>query len=72
MSQVDTLDTERLAAYLEANVAGFKGPITADKFEFTALLVKLPEDLIEKILLWATILKISKKNQKYTELTLCL
>ena len=33
MSQVDTLDTERLAAYLEANVAGFKGPITADKFE---------------------------------------
>lgn len=32
MSQVDTLDTERLSAYLEANVAGFKGPMTAEKF----------------------------------------
>lgn len=32
MSQVDTLDTVRLAAYLEANVDGFKGPMTAEKF----------------------------------------
>lgn len=33
MSQVDTLDTERLAAYLEQHVPGFKGPLDADKFE---------------------------------------
>jgi aminoglycoside phosphotransferase (APT) family kinase protein len=28
----DTLDAERLAAYLTANVSGFKGPLTAQKF----------------------------------------
>lgn len=33
MSQVDSLDTEKLAAYLEANVSGFQGPLTATKFE---------------------------------------
>ncbi|MBU3069998.1 phosphotransferase family protein [Aestuariicella sp. G3-2] len=29
---VDTLDTEVLSRYLEANIEGFKGPITAEKF----------------------------------------
>ena len=33
MSQVDTLDTQKLAAYLEQHIDGFKGPIEADKFE---------------------------------------
>ncbi|MCG8439843.1 MAG: phosphotransferase family protein, partial [Pseudomonadales bacterium] len=33
MSQVDTLDTEKLARYLEQHIDGFKGPIQADKFE---------------------------------------
>lgn len=33
MSQVDTLDSERLAAYLEEHVPGFKGPMSAEKFE---------------------------------------
>ncbi|GAA5109912.1 phosphotransferase [Alloalcanivorax gelatiniphagus] len=33
MSQVDTLDTERLTAYLEEHVPGFKGPMSAEKFE---------------------------------------
>jgi aminoglycoside phosphotransferase (APT) family kinase protein len=32
MSQVDTLDEAKLASYLEANVEGFKGPLTASKF----------------------------------------
>ncbi|MGI9274071.1 MAG: phosphotransferase family protein [Endozoicomonas sp.] len=32
MSQVDTLDTEKLASYLEASIEGFKGPMTAEKF----------------------------------------
>ena len=32
MSQVDSLDEPLLAAYLEANVNGFKGPLTASKF----------------------------------------
>lgn len=32
MSQVDTLDEVKLASYLEANVEGFKGPLTATKF----------------------------------------
>ena len=31
-TQVDVLDTARLAAYLEAGVSGFKGPLTAQKF----------------------------------------
>lgn len=29
---VDTLDTEVLSRYLEANIEGFKGPVTAEKF----------------------------------------
>lgn len=33
MSQVDTLDTQRLAAYLEERVPEFKGPLSAEKFE---------------------------------------
>ncbi|MCU5785713.1 phosphotransferase [Alloalcanivorax marinus] len=33
MSQVDTLDTDRLTAYLEEHVPGFKGPMSAEKFE---------------------------------------
>ncbi|WP_299125841.1 phosphotransferase, partial [uncultured Alcanivorax sp.] len=33
MSQVDTLDTQKLAEYLEQHIDGFKGPIEADKFE---------------------------------------
>ena len=33
MSQVDSLDTEHLAAYLEAHVDGFQGPLTATKFD---------------------------------------
>lgn len=33
MSQVDTLDTDRLTAYLEQHVPGFKGPMSAEKFE---------------------------------------
>ncbi|MED5389365.1 MAG: phosphotransferase family protein [Pseudomonadota bacterium] len=33
MSQVDTLDTQKLAAYLEQHIDGFKGPIEADKFD---------------------------------------
>ena len=33
MSTVDTLDEIKLAAYLEANVEGFKGPLTATKFK---------------------------------------
>lgn len=32
MSQVDSLDIEKLCAYLETHVDGFKGPITAEKF----------------------------------------
>ncbi len=32
MSKVDTLDEVKLASYLEANVDGFKGPLTASKF----------------------------------------
>jgi aminoglycoside phosphotransferase (APT) family kinase protein len=32
MPQVDTLNSERLAAYLEANVAGFKGSMRIEKF----------------------------------------
>jgi len=32
MSKVDTLDIVTLTAYLEANVEGFKGPLTATKF----------------------------------------
>jgi aminoglycoside phosphotransferase (APT) family kinase protein len=32
MSQVDTLDEVALASYLEANIEGFKGPLTATKF----------------------------------------
>lgn len=32
MSQVDTLDTERLADYLQQHVDGFKGPVSAEKF----------------------------------------
>lgn len=32
MSQVDTLDEVTLAAYLEANIEGFKGPLSATKF----------------------------------------
>lgn len=32
MSNVDTLDEVTLSTYLEANVAGFKGPLTATKF----------------------------------------
>ncbi len=32
MSQVDTLDEVKLASYLEANVEGFRGPLTATKF----------------------------------------
>ena len=33
MSQVDTLDTQKLAEYLEQHIDGFNGPIEADKFE---------------------------------------
>ena len=33
MSQVDTLDTQKLAEYLEQHIGGFNGPIEADKFE---------------------------------------
>ncbi len=33
MSQVDSLDTVKLAEYLEQQIEGFKGPIEADKFE---------------------------------------
>lgn len=33
MSQVDSLDTVKLAEYLEQHIEGFKGPIEADKFE---------------------------------------
>lgn len=33
MSAVDTLDEVALAAYLEANIEGFKGPLTATKFK---------------------------------------
>ena len=33
MSAVDTLDEVKLAHYLEANVEGFKGPLTATKFK---------------------------------------
>src|SRR5699024_9190442 len=32
MTQVDQLDCERLARYLERNVADFRGPLSADKF----------------------------------------
>lgn len=32
MSQVDTLDEIKLASYLEANIEGFKGPLSASKF----------------------------------------
>ncbi len=32
MSKVDTLDEARLAGYLEAHIAEFKGPLTASKF----------------------------------------
>lgn len=32
MSAVDTLDEKKLAEYLEANIEGFKGPLTATKF----------------------------------------
>ncbi len=32
MSQVSTLDELKLAAYLEANIEGFKGPLTVEKF----------------------------------------
>lgn len=32
MTQVDTLDTEKLTAYLETHVAGFRGPLKAEKF----------------------------------------
>ena len=32
MSAVDTLNEQTLAAYLEANVDGFKGPLTVSKF----------------------------------------
>jgi aminoglycoside phosphotransferase (APT) family kinase protein len=32
MSRVDTLDVQILTSYLEANVAGFKGPLRAHKF----------------------------------------
>jgi len=31
-TQVDVLDTARLAAYLQASISGFKGPLTAQKF----------------------------------------
>ncbi|MDA0796586.1 MAG: phosphotransferase family protein [Proteobacteria bacterium] len=33
MSEVNTLNENALAAYLEANMAGFKGPLTATKFQ---------------------------------------
>jgi len=33
MSEVNTLNENVLAAYLEANMAGFKGPLTATKFQ---------------------------------------
>lgn len=33
MSQVDTLDTGKLADYLEASIDGFRGPMETDKFE---------------------------------------
>ena len=33
MSEVDTLDEKILSAYLEANVDGFSGPLTAKKFK---------------------------------------
>ncbi len=32
MSDVDTLNEAKLASYLEANIAGFKGPLKASKF----------------------------------------
>lgn len=32
MSAVDTLDEVKLASYLEANIEGFKGPLSASKF----------------------------------------
>ena len=32
MEQVDDLDTARLTAWMEANVAGFQGPLTYAKF----------------------------------------
>ncbi len=32
MSEVDTLDETKLAGYLEANISGFQGPLTASKF----------------------------------------
>ena len=32
MSQVSTLDELKLAAYLEANIEGLKGPLTVEKF----------------------------------------
>lgn len=32
MSEVDTLDESKLAAYLEANISGFSGPLKATKF----------------------------------------
>ena len=32
MSAVDTLDTQKLSAYLENHVEGFQGPITVEKF----------------------------------------
>ena len=32
MSKIETLDTKKLTTYLETNVAGFQGPITAEKF----------------------------------------
>ena len=32
MSKVDTLDEVKLAEYLETNVVGFKGPLSAEKF----------------------------------------
>lgn len=33
MSDVDTLDTRRVEPYLEAHLAGFRGPMRAEKFE---------------------------------------
>ena len=32
MSAIDTLDTQKLTVYLEANVGGFSGPISVEKF----------------------------------------
>lgn len=33
MSQVDSLDTEKLAGYLAAQIPGFRGPLSATKFD---------------------------------------